>query len=61
MSDLSGNIQVHTGSSAAAACESVNARVFTVGNHIAFNTGEYDPGSPEGQHVLAHELAHVRQ
>jgi len=47
--------------SAAAACESINARAFTVGNHIAFNSGEYDPSSPEGQHVLAHELAHVRQ
>ena len=48
-------------STAANACESINARAFTVGNHIAFNSGEYDPSSPEGQHVLAHELAHVRQ
>ncbi|RYJ07752.1 DUF4157 domain-containing protein [Halogeometricum borinquense] len=28
---------------------------------MAFNHGEYDPSSAEGQHVLAHELAHVRQ
>jgi len=42
----------HTGST---------ARAFTVGNNIAFNSGEYDPSSAEGQHVLAHELAHVRQ
>ena len=42
----------HTGST---------ARAFTVGNDIAFNSGEYDPSSAEGQHVLAHELAHVRQ
>ncbi|ELZ11194.1 hypothetical protein C478_12315 [Natrinema thermotolerans DSM 11552] len=28
--------------------------VSTVGNHVAFNTGEYDPSSAEGQHVLAH-------
>ncbi|SEL99606.1 protein of unknown function [Haloferax larsenii] len=47
--------------SAAKACEDINARAFTVGNHIAFNHGEYDPSSPEGQHILAHELAHVRQ
>ncbi|SEL78969.1 protein of unknown function [Haloferax larsenii] len=46
---------------AAKACEDINARAFTVGNHIAFNHGEYDPSSAEGQHVLAHELAHVRQ
>ena len=36
-------------------------RASTVGNHIAFNHSEYDSESPEGQHVLAHELAHVRQ
>ena len=36
-------------------------RQSSFGNHVAFNAGEYDPESPEGQHVLAHELAHVRQ
>ena len=61
MDDSFSDVQIHTGSQAAAACESINARAFTVGNHIAFNSGEYDPSSPEGQHVLAHELAHVRQ
>ena len=61
MGDSFGDVRIHTGSTAAEACESINARAFTVGNHIAFNQGEYDPGSPEGQHVLAHELAHVRQ
>jgi|AntDeeMetagen681_2_1112603.scaffolds.fasta_scaffold04668_3 hypothetical protein len=61
MGDSFGDVQIHTGSTAAAACESINARAFTVGSHIAFNSGEYDPESPEGQHVLAHELAHVRQ
>ena len=61
MGDSFGDVQVHTGSTAAAACESINARAFTVGNHVAFNSGEYDPSSAEGQHVIAHELAHVRQ
>jgi hypothetical protein len=61
MDESFGDVQIHTGSTAAAACEAINARAFTVGNHIAFNQGEYDPASPEGQHVLAHELAHVRQ
>ena len=61
MSDSLGDVRIHTGPQAAAACESINARAFTVGNHVAFNAGEYDPESPEGQHVLAHELAHVRQ
>ncbi len=61
MGDSFGDVRIHTGPSATEACESINARAFTVGNHIAFNQSEYDPESPEGQHVLAHELAHVRQ
>jgi len=55
------DVRVHTGARAAKAAEAINARAFTVGNHIAFNNGEYDPGSTEGQRLLAHELTHVRQ
>jgi hypothetical protein len=61
MGDTLGDVRIHTGPAAAKACQDINARAFTVGNHVAFNTGEYDPDSAEGQHVLAHELAHVRQ
>ncbi|AFO58107.1 MULTISPECIES: DUF4157 domain-containing protein [unclassified Natrinema] len=61
MGDSLGDVRIHTGPKAAQACDQINARAFTVGNHVAFNAGEYDPESPEGQHVLAHELAHVRQ
>ena len=61
MIDSLGDVRIHTGPKAVSACEEINARDFTVGNHVAFNFGEYDPESPEGQHVLAHELAHVRQ
>ncbi|ELZ01230.1 hypothetical protein C482_08541 [Natrialba chahannaoensis JCM 10990] len=61
MGDSFGDVRIHTDAQAAQACEEINARAFTVGNHIAFNDGEYDPTSPEGQHILAHELAHVRQ
>jgi len=61
MGDSLGDVRVHTGPQAAEACDDINARAFTVGNHVAFNSGEYDPESAEGQHVLAHELAHVRQ
>jgi len=55
------DVQVHTGPRAAKAAEDIDAKAFTVGNHVAFNRGEYDPSSQEGQHVIAHELAHVRQ
>ena len=61
MGDSLGDVRIHTGPQAASACDEINARAFTVGNHVAFNSGEYDPESAEGQHVLAHELAHVRQ
>ncbi|ADQ66023.1 eCIS core domain-containing protein [Halogeometricum borinquense] len=61
MGDNLGDVRIHTGPSAAKACEDINARAFTVGNHVAFNHGEYHPSSAEGQHILAHELAHVRQ
>jgi len=61
MGDSFGDVRVHTGPQAAEACDQINARAFTVGNHVAFNHGEYDPSSAEGQHVIAHELAHVRQ
>jgi len=61
MGDSLGDVRIHTGPQAASACDEINARAFTVGNHVAFNAGEYDPESVEGQHVLAHELAHVRQ
>ncbi len=61
MGDSLGDVRIHTGPKAAQACQQINARAFTVGNHVAFNSGEYDPSSPEGQHVLAHELTHVRQ
>ncbi|MEZ3116124.1 DUF4157 domain-containing protein [Halobaculum sp. MBLA0147] len=61
MGDSLGDVRIHTGPKAAAAAEQINARAFTVGNHVAFGAGEYDPESAEGQHVLAHELAHVRQ
>ncbi|MEZ3116466.1 DUF4157 domain-containing protein [Halobaculum sp. MBLA0147] len=61
MGDSFGDVRIHTGPKAAAAADELDARAFTVGNHVAFGAGEYDPESVEGQHVLVHELAHVRQ
>ncbi|WP_228434619.1 DUF4157 domain-containing protein [Natrarchaeobaculum aegyptiacum] len=55
------DVRIHTGGTAAKAAEAIDAKAFTCGNDIVFNSGEYDPESPEGQHLLAHELAHVKQ
>jgi hypothetical protein len=61
MSGDFGDVQLHTGPRAAAAAESIDARAFTVGTHVAFNSGEYRPDSYEGKKLIAHELTHVRQ
>ncbi|WP_241175285.1 DUF4157 domain-containing protein [Natronolimnobius sp. AArcel1] len=55
------NVRIHTGAKAAEAADAIDAKAFTCGNDIVFNSGEYDPESGEGQFLLAHELAHVKQ
>ncbi|MFC3959724.1 eCIS core domain-containing protein [Halovivax cerinus] len=55
------DVEIHTGPEAAKAADAIDARAFTCGTAIVFNDGEYDPESAEGQHLLAHELAHVKQ
>lgn len=58
--DLSG-VRVHTGVTAGRLADDMDARAFTVGQDIAFASGEYRPGTPVGDALLAHELAHVAQ
>jgi hypothetical protein len=58
--DLS-DVRVHTGDNAAALARAVSARAFTVGNDIFFGAGEYQPGTPGGNELIAHEAAHVVQ
>jgi hypothetical protein len=53
--------RVHTGAESAAAAKAFGARAFTVGNDVHFNSGEFQPGSKEGDRLLAHELVHVVQ
>ena len=40
---------------------SIGARAFTSGTDIHFASGAYDPHSPAGKKLLAHELTHVVQ
>ncbi len=56
-----GDVRIHTGERAARAADALQARAYTIGNDIVFGAGEYAPGSASGQHLLAHELAHVAQ
>lgn len=53
--------RVATGGAAADAAAELGARAFTVGKTIYFGAGAWDPSSADGQHLLAHELAHTLQ
>jgi len=54
-------VRVHADAESARLAASLNARAFTIGPEIAFEAGEYQPGTLVGDALLAHELAHVVQ
>jgi hypothetical protein len=58
--DFSG-VRVHDGPAGAQSARNVNARAYTVGQHLVFGPGEYAPATHEGRRLIAHELAHVVQ
>jgi hypothetical protein len=58
--DLSG-VKIHTDSQADQLNQSIQAKAFTTGQDVFFRQGEYNPGSREGQELIAHELTHVAQ
>ncbi|MBV8516085.1 MAG: DUF4157 domain-containing protein [Acidobacteria bacterium] len=51
------DVRVHTGTAA----QTLGATAFTHGSNIHFAPGQYDPHSPRGRQLLAHELTHVVQ
>jgi hypothetical protein len=55
------NVNIHTGNDASQLSKDLNAQAFTMGNHIYFNEGKYQPESSTGKHLLAHELTHTIQ
>jgi hypothetical protein len=54
-------VRVHNDHGAAKVSSSLKARAFTVGEHVAFGSNEYRPGTLTGDALIAHELAHVVQ
>lgn len=58
--DLS-HVRIHNDASSAGLNRELNAKAFTVGKDIYFGAGKYQPHSPSGQHLLAHELTHTIQ
>ncbi|HEX5415996.1 MAG TPA: DUF4157 domain-containing protein [Chloroflexota bacterium] len=56
-----GDVRIHTSPAAGAMASALAADAFTVGREVFFAEGKFDPFSPRGQALLAHELVHVRQ
>lgn len=55
------NVRVHTGSESVQMNKDIGAKAFTNRNDIHFNSGQYNPSTNSGKHLLAHELTHVVQ
>ena len=58
--DLS-DARVHLGTDSQVEAAALRAKAFTVGRDIHFAAGQYQPGTPAGDALLAHELVHTLQ
>ncbi len=56
-----GGVRVHDDASAHRSARSLQAKAYTVGDHVVFGAGRYSPDSREGSRLLAHELTHTVQ
>lgn len=54
-------VRIHNDGASERLNDILHAHAFTVGEHIAFNRGRFQPHSARGRFLLAHELAHVAQ
>jgi len=54
-------VRVHTDDHAAESARMLEASAYTVGSHVAFGEGRFEPHTRGGQELIAHELAHVVQ
>jgi hypothetical protein len=54
-------VRVHANSEASQSALSAAAQAYTLGPHILFSDGQYQPHTPSGRELIAHELAHVVQ
>ena len=54
-------VRIHTDATAARSAGDVQARAYTVGSHVIFAAGQYQPATDGGSHLLTHELTHVVQ
>lgn len=55
------DVRIHTDPAAAALNQQLGARAFAFGADVFFGEGEFNPGTPSGDFLIAHELAHTVQ
>lgn len=55
------NVKIHTSQKSAGMNAQLNAKAFTVGNHIFFGKNQFKPENDEGKELIAHELTHTIQ
>jgi len=55
------SVRTHTDKNSAEQVKNSRADAITVGDHIYFAPGKYNPENRKGQALLVHELSHVRQ
>ena len=55
------HVRIHHDPLAARSARELRALAYTAGHHVVFAAGRFAPHSADGQALLAHELAHVRQ
>jgi Domain of unknown function (DUF4157) len=55
------DVKIHTDNEAVQMSREISAKAFAIGNDIYFNAGQYQPGTTQGKHLLAHELTHTLQ
>jgi len=54
-------VRIHVGERAAALAGALGAQAFTVGHDIYFGKDQFQPDSPAGRELIAHELTHTIQ
>ncbi|HEX7839183.1 MAG TPA: DUF4157 domain-containing protein, partial [Kofleriaceae bacterium] len=58
--DLSA-VRIHSGQQAGELAEWAGATAFTAGRDVVFGPGAYQPATPAGRRLVAHEIVHVLQ
>ena len=61
LSGAASAVRIHDDADSDRLAKALSAKAFTVGNDVFFAGGEYRPDTEEGQHTLAHEVAHAAE